>query len=116
MELPVDVEKLSIIVIGEALPVFVYGTQEKRKNAQGQDIYKLPVLIQNTGDRQDPTQAFELNPHQTVKLFLKSSFLRFQSEQPVRLECNFSGMLQHFCLQGPNAETNIQEVREQPRD
>ena len=55
MELPVDVEKLSIIVIGEALPVFVYGTQEKRKNAQGQDIYKLPVLIQNTGDRQDPT-------------------------------------------------------------
>ena len=55
MELPVDVEKLSIIVIGEALPVFVYGTQERRKNAQGQEIYRLPVLIQNTGDRQDLT-------------------------------------------------------------
>ena len=55
MELPVDVEKLSIIVIGVALPVFVYGTQERRKNAQGQEIYRLPVLIQNTGDRQDPT-------------------------------------------------------------
>ena len=55
MELPIDVEKLSIIVIGEALPVYVYGTNEKRKNSKGQEIFKVPVLIQNTGERQDPT-------------------------------------------------------------
>jgi hypothetical protein len=57
MELPIDVEKLTIIVIGEASPVMVYGTQEQKKNKEGQLVYKLPVLIQGTGDRQDPTTS-----------------------------------------------------------
>jgi len=60
MELPVEIDKLSIIVIGEALPVYVYGTNELRKNAQGQQIFKLPVLIQNTGERQDPTTTISI--------------------------------------------------------
>mgnify|MGYP001294756026 CR=1 FL=1 len=60
MELPVETEKLSIIVIGEALPVYVYGTNELRKNSKGQSIFKVPVLIQNTGDRQDPTTTISI--------------------------------------------------------
>ena len=55
MELPIDVEKLTIIVIGEASPVMVFGTQEQKRNKDGEPVYKLPVLIQGTGDRQDPT-------------------------------------------------------------
>lgn len=55
MELPIDSEKLTIIVIGEALPVLVYGTTEHKKNKEGQLVYKLPVLVQGTNDRQDPT-------------------------------------------------------------
>jgi len=55
MELPIDSEKLNIILIGEALPVMVYGTNEQKKDANGQLVFKAPVLIQGTGSRQDPT-------------------------------------------------------------
>ena len=55
MELPVDTSKLQIIVIGEVLPVFVYGTTERKKNSEGLDVYKIPVLIQGNSNRQDPT-------------------------------------------------------------
>jgi len=55
VELPIDTEKLNIIAIGEASPVMVFGTNEPKKNKEGQLVFKLPVLIQGTGDRQDPT-------------------------------------------------------------
>lgn len=55
MELPIDASKLQIIVIGEVMPVFVYGTTERKKNLEGQDVFKIPVLIQGNSTRQDPT-------------------------------------------------------------
>ena len=55
MELPIESEKLNIILIGEALPVMVYGTNEQKKDASGQLVFKAPVLIQGTGSKQDPT-------------------------------------------------------------
>jgi hypothetical protein len=61
MLLPVDTSKLSIIVIGDAIPQFVYGTKDRRKNAKGEDIYKIPVLISGTGDRQDPTTTITVS-------------------------------------------------------
>ena len=55
MELPIDASKLQIIVIGEVMPVFVYGTTERKKNSEGLDVFKIPVLIQGYSSRQDPT-------------------------------------------------------------
>ena len=55
MELPINTERLNIILIGEALPVMVYGTNEQKKDANGQLVFKAPVLIQGTNSRQDPT-------------------------------------------------------------
>lgn len=55
MELPIDTSKLQIIVIGEVMPVFVYGTTDRKKNTEGQDVFKIPVLIQGNSNRQDPT-------------------------------------------------------------
>jgi hypothetical protein len=60
MLLPVDTSKLSIIVIGDAIPQFVYGTKDRRKNAKGEDVFKIPVLISGTGDRQDPTTTITI--------------------------------------------------------
>ena len=60
MELPIDSSKLQIIVIGEVMPVFVYGTTERKKNAEGQDVYKIPVLIQGNSNRQDPTTTISV--------------------------------------------------------
>ena len=61
MLLPVDTSKLSIIVIGEAIPQFVYGTKERRTNAKGEEVFKIPVLISGTGDRQDPTTTITVS-------------------------------------------------------
>ena len=57
MLLPADTNKINIILIGDPIPQFVYGTKERRKNAQGLEIYKLPVLITGTSERQDPTTS-----------------------------------------------------------
>jgi hypothetical protein len=59
MELPIDASKLQIIVIGEVLPVFVYGTTERKKNAEGLEVFKIPVLIQGN-NRQDPTTTISV--------------------------------------------------------
>lgn len=61
MLLPVDISKLSIIVIGEAIPQFVYGTKDRRTNAKGEEVFKIPVLISGTGDRQDPTTTITVS-------------------------------------------------------
>lgn len=55
MLLPIDVSKLSIILIGDPIPQYVYGTKELKKNSKGEVISKLPVLISGTSERQDPT-------------------------------------------------------------
>jgi len=60
MLLPIDASKITIILIGDPIPQFVYGTKERRKNAQGQDIFKLPVLISGTTERQDPTTSITI--------------------------------------------------------
>jgi len=61
MELPIDTNKISIIIIGDILPVFVYGTNELKKDAEGKEVYKVPVLLQNTGSRQDPTTTITVS-------------------------------------------------------
>ena len=61
MELPLDGNKISIIVIGEALPVYVYGTNEIKRDAEGREVFKVPVLLQNTGSRQDPTTTITVS-------------------------------------------------------
>ena len=53
MLIPVDSKNLTIIAIGDPIPQYVYGTNEKRVNKAGQEIYKLPVLISGSGERQD---------------------------------------------------------------
>lgn len=60
MLIPVDARNLNIIAIGDPIPQFVYGTNEKRKNKAGQEIYKLPVLISGSGERQDPTTTITI--------------------------------------------------------
>ena len=55
MLLPLDVNKLSIILIGDPIPQYVYGTKDLKKTPKGEVINKLPVLISGTGERQDPT-------------------------------------------------------------
>jgi hypothetical protein len=54
MELPISTDKLNIILIGEASPVLVYGTSDHKKDRDGKLLYKIPVLIQGTDNRQDP--------------------------------------------------------------
>jgi hypothetical protein len=60
MLIPVDARNLTIIAIGDPIPQFVYGTNERRKNKLGQEIYKLPVLISGSGERQDPTTTITI--------------------------------------------------------
>ena len=72
MLIPVDSKNLTIIAIGDPIPQYVYGTNEKRVNKAGQEIYKLPVLISGSGERQDPTTtvtiAGSINVNKGVRL------------------------------------------------
>lgn len=60
MEMPIDTSKLTIVVIGDVVPQLIYGTKELRKNSKGQSLYKIPVLISGTGERQDPTTTISV--------------------------------------------------------
>jgi hypothetical protein len=55
MRLPIDTNKLTIVVIGDVTPLFVFGTTNPRRNQQGQELFRVPVLISGTADREDPT-------------------------------------------------------------
>ena len=55
MRLPVDANKLNIVVIGDVTPLLVFGTSNTRRNQQGQELFRVPVLISGTQDREDPT-------------------------------------------------------------
>jgi hypothetical protein len=74
MLIPVDAKNLHIIAIGDPIPQFVYGTNEKRKNKAGQEMFKLPVLISGSGERQDPTTTITIpgpiNVNKGVRLHL----------------------------------------------
>lgn len=74
MLIPVDARNLSIIAIGDPIPQFVYGTNEKRKNKAGQEIYKLPVLISGSGERQDPTTTITIAGAINVNKGVRLSF------------------------------------------
>lgn len=76
MELPIETSNLNIIQIGEASPVLIYGTNEHKKNAKGELLYKIPVLIQGTTNRQDPITSItyaglKLNYSNGTKLIVK---------------------------------------------
>lgn len=55
MRFPIDVSKLSIIVIGDPSPVMVYGTDTPRLTSDGKPLYKIPVLLTGTGEKIEPT-------------------------------------------------------------
>lgn len=55
MRLPIDITKMTVLVIGDAQSILIYGTETPKMTADGRPIYKLPVLLSGTGDRTDPT-------------------------------------------------------------
>ena len=55
MQLPIDQSKVTALVTGEPKPVVVYGTNEPRLTKEGQQIFKIPVLLSGTSDAVDPT-------------------------------------------------------------
>ena len=75
MLLPIDVNKLSIILIGDPIPQYVYGTKDLKKTPKGEVINKLPVLISGTGERQDPTTTVTISG--TIPNIPKGSRIQF---------------------------------------
>jgi hypothetical protein len=61
MELPIDTNKISLIIIGEAMKVLVYGTNEAKRDADGKEVFKVPVLLQITGAKQDATTTITVS-------------------------------------------------------
>lgn len=55
MLFPIDTKNLSVILIGDPSPSMKYGTNEQKKDANGQPLYKIPVLISGTGEKLDPS-------------------------------------------------------------
>jgi hypothetical protein len=55
MRLPIDTSKMTVLVIGDAQSVLIYGTDTQKTTADGRPIFKVPVLLSGTGDRTDPT-------------------------------------------------------------
>lgn len=55
MRLPIDITKMTVLVIGDAQPVLIYGTDTLKTTVDGRPIYMVPVLLSGTGDRTDPT-------------------------------------------------------------
>lgn len=55
MRLSIDQTKVTMVVIGDARPVMIYGTDTPKTTADGRPINKVPVLLSGTGDRTDPT-------------------------------------------------------------
>ncbi len=68
MELSINEDKLTIIVIGSASPVYDFGTNILKKDREGKSVYKLPVLLQGTEDkRQDPTTTITFSSGDLVE-------------------------------------------------
>lgn len=57
MKLPIASEKLTIIVIGQPVPVIQYGGTEPKLSNDGRPLFRVPVLISGTGERVDPTST-----------------------------------------------------------
>ena len=55
MRLPVDTSSLTLIVIGDPIPVLTYGTDDPKSDSDGRPLFRVPVLISGTGERRDPT-------------------------------------------------------------
>jgi len=60
MRLPVDVAHLTVLIIGDPVPVNVYGTDTQRVAADGRPLFKVPVLLSGTGEKTDPTATLTL--------------------------------------------------------
>jgi len=77
MRLPIDQTKVTVLVIGDAQPVVIYGTDTPKTTADGRPIYKVPVLLSGTGDRTDPTTTVTIaGPLPAIK---KGEQIRFKS-------------------------------------
>ena len=55
MRLPIDTNKITVLVIGTAQPALDYGTNTPRSTPEGRPLLKRPGLLLGTGDRVDPT-------------------------------------------------------------
>ena len=75
MLIPVDMRNLHIIAIGDPIAQYVYGTNDKRKNKAGKEVYKLPVLISGSGERQDPTTTITIPGPFTIQKGTRLNFL-----------------------------------------
>ena len=60
MRLPIDVAHLTVLVIGDPVPVTVFGTDTQRVTADGRPLFKVPVLLSGTGEKTDPTATLTL--------------------------------------------------------
>jgi len=61
MRLPVDTNKITVLVIGEPRPVVEFGTDIPKLDKAGKPLFKLPVLLSGTGDRTDPTTTITVS-------------------------------------------------------
>jgi len=60
MRLPVDVQRLTVIAIGEPQPQHIFGSDEPKTDKSGRPLFRLPVLLVGTGERVDPTSTITL--------------------------------------------------------
>ena len=54
MQLPINTEKLTFMVVGDVSPVRVYGSEEIKVDSKGRQLFRVPVLISGTGAKYDP--------------------------------------------------------------
>jgi len=60
MRLPIDSSNLTALVIGDPLPVAVYGTDTQKTTPDGRPLFRVPVVLLGTGERIDPTTTVTL--------------------------------------------------------
>lgn len=60
MRLPIDTNQITILATGDLEPVRVFGSNEHKTDAEGNLLYRLPVLIMGTGERTDPSARVNL--------------------------------------------------------
>ena len=55
MRLPIHTFALTFILTGDPAALRVFGGDEVKTDSQGRPLFRVPVLIAGTGERNDPT-------------------------------------------------------------
>ncbi|MHB0927725.1 MAG: hypothetical protein ACYC3W_02220 [Candidatus Nanopelagicales bacterium] len=55
MRLPIHTAALTFIMTGDPTPIRAFGSDDMKSDAQGRPLFRVPVLVTGTGDRNDPT-------------------------------------------------------------